>query len=266
MSRSGPVALALVVITVGVVADIPALVPVGMLVGTLGVARLLWIRRGLRGFEYQRVLGTRHAVWGDRVPVTVTIWNRSWLPVAWLTADDRVSAPVRIAGSGSAPASGDGNGLRNMWTLWPFERIERRFLLEADQRGRLAFGPVRLAAADLFAGTAAEGELARPDALTIAPRSVPVRVDASRARWNAQPRPIEGYPEDPPISAVCGPTRPVIALVASIGERRPGRDRHAASGSRRRASGSCCSSSTSRPSPDERSAPASSRTWWSRCA
>jgi uncharacterized protein (DUF58 family) len=196
VSRAGPIALALAVITVGVVADIPALVPVGMLVGALATAQLLWLRRGLRGFEYSRVLGTRHAVWGDRVPVTVTIWNRSWLPVAWLTADDQLSGPIRI-GSAPAPGPDDRHSLRNVWTLWPFERIERRFLLEADHRGRVAFGPVRLAAADLFAGTAASGELDSPAELTVAPRSVPVRMGASRARWNAQPRPTEGFPEDP---------------------------------------------------------------------
>lgn len=213
--------LALVAIVVGVVADVPALIPVGILIGVLALARALFVRRGLRGFEYQRTVGTRHAVWGDRVPITVRMWNRSWLPVAWLTAEDQLSEPVIIRPEGSAevvsaapssapaapPAPGvravvgeDHTGrrwLRNAWTLWPFEKVERRFLLEADQRGRIAFGPVALAAADLFAGTSGEGELTQPFELTIAPRSLPVHMTTSHARWSAQQRSVPGFPEDP---------------------------------------------------------------------
>jgi uncharacterized protein (DUF58 family) len=190
--------LALLAVTAGVVADLPALVPVGMLVGALALARELWLRRGLRGFHYQREVATRHAVWGDRVPITVTIWNRWWLPVAWLTAEDGISEPVTIGGGADVTEDAGGRRwLRNAWTLWPFERVERRFLLEADHRGRIAFGPVQLATADLFAGTAAEGELAQPAELTIAPRSLPVRTGASRTRWSAQQRAVAGFPEDP---------------------------------------------------------------------
>jgi uncharacterized protein (DUF58 family) len=225
--------VALLAVAVGVVADVPALIPVGILLGVLAMARTLFLRRGLRGFEYQRTLPTRHAVWGDRVPVTVRVWNRSWLPAAWLTAEDQLSEAVIIRGArasdaapaggrpptvGSAPAEGrpatpgsvtprersvvgeeitGRRWLRNAWTLWPYERVERRFVLEADHRGRIAFGPVRLAAADLFAGTAGEGDLQLPYELTVAPRSLPVRTGSSRARWSAQQRAVPGFPEDP---------------------------------------------------------------------
>lgn len=100
--------------------------------------------RGLRGFHYRRELGTRHAVWGDRVPITITLWNRSWLPVAWLTAEDQLSEAIVIRGDTARPVGEDASGrrwLRNAWTLWPFEKVERRFVLEADRRGRIAFGP-----------------------------------------------------------------------------------------------------------------------------
>jgi len=213
--------IALFAVVIGVVADVPALIPVGALIGALALARELWLRRGLRGFEYERTIATRHAVWGDRVAITVSLWNRSWLPVAWLTADDWLSEAIVIRGEsapdhrGASPlAATVGRGaeapvgvvgeditgrrwLRNAWTLRPYERVERRFVLEADRRGRVAFGPVRLTAGDLFAGTAAEGELAQPAELTIAPRSLPVRTGASRARWSTQQRAVAGFPEDP---------------------------------------------------------------------
>jgi uncharacterized protein (DUF58 family) len=211
--------IALLALLVAVVADVPALIPVGILVGVLALARTLFLRRGLRGFHYERTLPTRHAVWGDRVPVTVKVWNRSWLPAAWLTAEDQLSESVVIRGArvgdgSTGPAAPPGSAasrdrsvvgeditgrrwLRNAWTLWPYERVERHFVLEADQRGRIAFGPVRLAAADLFAGTAGEGDLEQPFELTVAPRSLPVRTGSSRARWSAQQRAVAGFPEDP---------------------------------------------------------------------
>jgi uncharacterized protein (DUF58 family) len=192
---------------VGILAGIPQLIPVALLVGALALARELWLRRGLRGFHYERTLGTRHAVWGDRVPITITIWNRSWLPAAWLTADDHLSdvADIRPASAGGDAADGSGDpdapsgrhALRNAWTLWPFERVERRLELHAVRRGRILFGPVDLATADLFAGVAGEGRLSQHEELTIAPRVLPVRVTTPRVRWIAQQRPVAGMPEDP---------------------------------------------------------------------
>ncbi|MFN8620223.1 MAG: DUF58 domain-containing protein [Chloroflexota bacterium] len=196
---------AIVAIGLAVLAGIPQLIPIALLVGALALARELWLRRGLRGFEYGRRLGTRHAVWGDRVPITITLWNRSWLPAAWLTAQDRLSDEADIRGAAEDGAAldlaeGDRNGrrwLRNAWTLWPFEKVERRFVLHADRRGRILFGPVELTASDLFAGQAGEGQLLQHEELTIAPRVLPVQSATPRARWSAQQRAVAGMPEDP---------------------------------------------------------------------
>jgi uncharacterized protein (DUF58 family) len=192
--------LALLAIVAGIATDVPALIPVGLLIGVLAFARGVWLRRGLDGFLYEREVATRHAVWGDRVPLTVRIRNRSLLPVAWLTAEDALSDEVIIRGEHASPVAEDPGGrrwLRNAWTLWPFETVERRFVVQADRRGRVAFGPVTLRAGDLFAGTAAEGRLDLPLELTVAPRTLPVRTGASRARWSTQQRAVAGFPEDP---------------------------------------------------------------------
>jgi uncharacterized protein (DUF58 family) len=186
----------------GVVADVPALVPVGMVLGALTLAREAWLRRGLRGLEYRRDLETRHCVCGDEVGVTVTIWNRSILPVGWVTADDLASEQFRLRET--IAAGGDPNGqlqLSNVWTLLPFERVERRFHLLADHRGRVAFGPVHLETADLFAGLAAAGDVPMPAELIIAPRSLPLKRADQRSRWNPMARPLTGFPEDPALFA-----------------------------------------------------------------
>ena len=116
--------IALAIIVVGIVADAPALIPVGILVGVLGLARELFLRRGVRGFAYQRTVATRHAVWGDRVSITVRIWNRSWLPAAWLTAEDQLSEAVVIRAdrpaapdSPAVPDSPAGAGFATVYAL-----------------------------------------------------------------------------------------------------------------------------------------------------
>ncbi len=191
-------ALAVAVVVAGVVLGVPALVPVGLLIGALALVRDAWTRRGLRGIEYQRELATGHAVWGDTVRMTVTVRNRSWLPVPWLTADDPLSEPITIeGGTVLAEEATEQRWLRNAWTLWPFERVEREFRLRADRRCRVAFGPVHLESADLFAGTAAAGDLPAPAELSVAPRSLPVVMIGARTRWSAQQHAIPGLPEDP---------------------------------------------------------------------
>jgi uncharacterized protein (DUF58 family) len=176
------------------------------------------VRRGLRGLEYQRVLGTRHAMWGDRVPLTVTVWNRSWLPAPWVTAIDHLSDPADVRDA-QAPGPGDPTTdagtvgveqrwLRNAWTLWPFERVRREFILDADHRGRILLGPVELAIGDLLAAPAAAGTLAQPEELTIAPRVLPVRTSARHVRWSLQQRASTGAPEDPAHFAGVRPYQP----------------------------------------------------------
>lgn len=129
----------------GVATGAPALVPIGMVVGTLALVREAWLRRGLRGLEYRRDLGARVCVWGDEVAVTISVWNRSLLPLAWVRTDDSISEPTRFRGAAPVESLRMGNDtLSNAWTLLPFERVERRFNLLADQRGRVAFGPVHL--------------------------------------------------------------------------------------------------------------------------
>jgi uncharacterized protein (DUF58 family) len=197
-----------------VLANVPQLVPVALLVGALALGRDLFRRRGLLGLEYERLVATRHAVWGDRVPITVTMWNRSWLPAAWVTATDRLSDSATISQASALEPEGGGDHrdhlreLRNAWTLWPFERVERQYLLDADRRGRILFGPVELAAGDLLAGVAARHQQARPEELTIAPRVLPVRSQSPRMRWSTQQRAAAGMPEDPAQFAGVRPYQP----------------------------------------------------------
>ena len=182
----------------GALVGVPALTSIGVVLGALALVREAWSRRGLRGIHYQRVLATTRCVQGDEVGVSVSIWNRSLLPVGRITTDDQASREIRFRERMSGDAVPEGRSvLSNVWTLLPFERVERRFHLLADRRGRLALGPVSLGTADLFSGIAAWGDIQMPGELIVAPRSLPVHQAAARPRWTPEARPAAGFPEDP---------------------------------------------------------------------
>ena len=97
--------------------------------------------------------------------------------MGWATTSDMLSEPVTLLQPGAVRTDANGQAsLRNGFTLLPFERLTRHFQLEADRRGRVAFGPIEVTTADLFSGIAATGQLAAHAELTIAPRSLPLRL------------------------------------------------------------------------------------------
>ena len=194
--------LAGIVVIAGAAAGVPALASVGVILGALALAREAWFRRGLRGLHYQRLLSTTRCVQGDEVAVTVSLWNRSLLPIGRVTSDDQASHDIRFREHSAGVSAVAGRPLlSNVWTLLPFERVERRFHLLADRRGRLVLGPVHLETADLFSGIAAAGDVHMPGQLIVAPRSVPIRQADGRPRWSPVARPATGFPEDPALVA-----------------------------------------------------------------
>lgn len=136
----------------------------------------LWSRYGLDRVEYRRRLGTRRAVWGDRVALDVEVWNRKLLPLPLLVADDHVTETLRVDAKPLMASDRPGQAsLQNAWSLLWYERVVRHLTIDARRRGTFAFGPVRLTVSDLFERGTTMAEHALPDELLVRPRSVPVR-------------------------------------------------------------------------------------------
>ena len=231
-------ALGAVLLVVGALMGEPGLIALGLLVAAVWLVRAISTRRGLHGLEYHRELGTRHAIVGDEIPLTIRVWNRSLLPIAWLTADDHLTegAVIRERSLVRSEHSGQ-RSLRNGWSLAPYERVVRRLHIGADRRGTYTFGPVRLEVADLFAAGVERKELVMPDHYVVSPRSVPVRAADPRARWRVQERPVRGYPRGSRRSSpASGRTFPATPCAACTGRPPHGPASRGASASTRRAS------------------------------
>lgn len=194
--------ISLALLALGATLPAPGLVVAGALLGLVTGLRSLWQRRGLGGITYERRLATDRAVWGDEVPFSLIVRNRSIVPVAWLRADDYVSdtATIRDRALERSDRAGFGT-LRNGWALLPFERVERRLAIVADRRGRYRLGPVRLEVADLFGGQAATEVREVVDAYTVQPRMVAVGSIARASVLRPRERPTTGLTEDPALYA-----------------------------------------------------------------
>jgi uncharacterized protein (DUF58 family) len=163
------------------------LLVVGLATGTTGLILLavltvmttalstLWSRHGLAGVSYERRLANDRAVWGDQVDLEVAIENRKPLPLAWLRAEDFVTEDLELAERVLSSSGRAGFAVfQNLWSLGPFERVTRRFKVNASHRGRVQFESVRLTVADLFGQDAESRETELLDTLLIRPRTVPI--------------------------------------------------------------------------------------------
>ena len=204
-----PVAVGFLLLLGGAISGAIGLSVLGVLALTVTWLSQLWSRRGLGRLTYTRRLSNDRAVWGDDVAVDVTIHNDKILPLGWLETDDYATESAVIRERPLLPSLRPGLGvMRNVWSLGPFERVERRVHLEADQRGRIEFSRVVLSVADLFGRAVASREEPHPAVLIVRPRSVPVRVSATTLAPMGTRRARHGLLEDPALFAGVRPFQP----------------------------------------------------------
>ncbi len=206
---SGQVWLGLFLAAIGAVAGAPSILLVGILVVLVAFLRRLWSRFGLRDVEYERRLASDRAVWGDEIPLEVTVWNRKLLPLPWLRAEDYVPEEMRIRGRQLSRADRPGLAIfDNTWSLAWYERVTRRFHVVADRRGVFRLGSVRLTVADLFARETAEEERSHPAVYVVRPRSLPVQERVpERAAMGERVAPANLF-QDPALFAGVRPYQP----------------------------------------------------------
>ncbi len=195
---AGRVLAALGLIVVGSLIDVPIAIVLGVVTLMLELVHAAWSRLGLRDVRYARRLEGRRIPWGGEIPLTIEVWNRRGLPIAWLRADDEASAGVTVRER--ELADGDEPGievLRNAWTLRPWERVVRRFHVGADRRGVFTLGPVDLSAGDPFARRVAAEQRAGTDTFLAWPRTIPTTEIEPPDRWGDLDRARSGLAEDP---------------------------------------------------------------------
>jgi uncharacterized protein (DUF58 family) len=177
--------------------DVPVAIVLGLVLLLLETVHWTWVRYGMEGVTYRRRLARDRTTWGEDIPLTIEVWNRKRLPLAWLRADDEASQHVAIR---ERTMRFDERGaliLRNAWTLAPFERVARELHIGADRRGVYVIGPVRLSVGDLFARRAVVEDDNAVDRFIVRPRTVPTVGFDRPDRWGGEDRARFGLTEDP---------------------------------------------------------------------
>jgi uncharacterized protein (DUF58 family) len=188
---------AVLLVLAGAFADVPIAVVLGIVVLLLETIRSIWSRYGLRGVSYRRTLATDRTTWGEVIPMTVEVWNRKRLPLAWLRADDDASHGTIVRERELVDSSRGSGALRNVWTLAPFERVTRRFHVGGERRGVYDLGPVDLSVGDLFAREAAVEERDDRSRFIVRPRTVATTGIERPDQWGGLERAKAGLTEDP---------------------------------------------------------------------
>jgi uncharacterized protein (DUF58 family) len=194
---SGRALAAVLLVVAGAFVGVPIAVILGIISLLLETIRAVWARYGLRGVTYRRTLAGDRTTWGDEIPMTIEVWNRKRLPLAWLRADDDASFGTVVRERELVDGSRGSGALRNVWTLAPFERVTRTYHVGAERRGVYDLGPVDLAVGDLFARQAAIEERDDRARFIVRPRTVATMGIERPEQWGGLERAKAGLTEDP---------------------------------------------------------------------
>ena len=188
---------ALGLVLIGTALDVPIVLVLGIVTLLLETIRGIWARYGLRNVTYRRRLAADRTTWGEEIPLTIEVWNRKRLPLAWLRADDEASHGVVVRERRLVEGERGEGVLRNLWTLAPFERVFRHYHVGAERRGVFTIGPADLAVGDLVARRAATEPRPGIHTFLVRPRTVAAPGLERPERWGGTERVRTGLTEDP---------------------------------------------------------------------
>jgi uncharacterized protein (DUF58 family) len=131
--------------------QIPLVFVAGLLVLALALVPELWYRYALRRLVVYPELSTERAEIGDTVQVSQVIENRKALMLPYLEVETQFPDALPLNGHvlDTAPVS-ERALLRNIYSLWAYQRVVRRYRARALSRGVYTFGPMRLRVSDPF--------------------------------------------------------------------------------------------------------------------
>jgi uncharacterized protein (DUF58 family) len=120
----------------------------------------LWARHSIRSVAIHRRHDNRIFL-GQTLTVRIEVHNQSWLPVLWLSLNDRVPGELT-----------SGAGFRQVVSLLPHERITLSYRLHGRRRGYYPIGPLVSLGGDLLGSVIYKGQHAEDDFVVVYPKIV----------------------------------------------------------------------------------------------
>ena len=177
----------------GVVAGSAPIVFIGAAIVAIRFVAERWPRRVLEGLQYERIVSPNKTVVGEAVDMRMSLWNRTRLPIAWASAEDKLAEPLSLDGRTKPVVAGP---------MRPYERVTRRLRVVPTRRGVHEIGPVRFGVAEHFASHYPEIERPEVPATIVArPLMAPVVGGGPAASPLAQVRAARSLYTDPTLFA-----------------------------------------------------------------
>ncbi len=157
---------------------------ISIILALVAGASALWTRYCLVAVTYRRHFGSTRLYFGETTDLRVEITNAKPLPLAWLRIDDSLPAALPLLSLQlEEDELGERRQLVNVLSLRWYERVTRRYRVQAAQRGVWSFGPAQLRSGDLFGFNVQRAMIEEIDSLVVFPRLVPVTALGLPARY-----------------------------------------------------------------------------------
>ena len=153
----------------------PLLFTAGLLIFVLAFIPELWYRYSLRQLRISRQPSSTRLMPGETIEITLTVENRKPLPLPWCQIVDEVAEALLVKTLKALPAATPERSLlTHTFSLWSYQRVRRRYQMQALGRGAYRFGPMTLRATDPFGILTREAHLEAPAAIVVHPLVVPL--------------------------------------------------------------------------------------------
>ena len=143
--------LALILTGVGLVLDSIFLTTAAVAILVITGFAWLWSRLSFFGLSYSRGFDETRAFRGETVVLTLTVRNRKFLPLTWLTVRDRFPPELPVLGTELlVNASTNQAEFSTFWMPGAFQHTHRTFTIDCRERGFHKFGPAHAFTGDGF--------------------------------------------------------------------------------------------------------------------
>ena len=151
------------------------------LVALVAALVALWDRYGLSRLTYERRFEQVRCFAGETVTLTVSLTNRKILPLTYVVVEESVPVALKVASHRMRFQSRARERMRLRFSLGWYQRLERRFAVEATRRGVYRLGPASITTGDPFGWAERTLEVPPSELLVVYPRVLPLEQVGSEA-------------------------------------------------------------------------------------
>jgi uncharacterized protein (DUF58 family) len=165
-------------IVLGLVLDAKLLYLGALLVTSIALLPEIWYYIALRDVYVTRLFSAQRVRLGDELAIIYRIENAKLLPVPWVELEDNVPEQLAVKRARIFPSYQPQHDLLLMaLSLWPRERVTRRYRMRAVQRGVWVCGPAYVRSSDPYGFLDSErkvGNAEGQNSVMVLPLAVPV--------------------------------------------------------------------------------------------